>query len=187
MLSSRPRSSSSVISVPQPASSSADSSFTRLEVVLMRVPAKSVAERDFDERHAALDQPAGEQAALAEEARCRSGGELRPALRPDRTRPALRAASSRPPSGTCRDGRRTPARCWPCEELLLHRVPQLHAARLLRGADAGGRLDVFELQIGERRVGASLRRRAASARRRRRRRRPARTSGRGSRARTRPG
>ena len=44
--------------------------FDRLEVLLMRVPAGSHAplgrgERDLDKRHTALDQPAGQQAALA--------------------------------------------------------------------------------------------------------------------------
>ena len=69
VLSSRPRSSSSVMSVAQPASSSRRQTFHAAEVVGVRVPAESVAERDFDERHAALDEPAGEQAALAEQAR----------------------------------------------------------------------------------------------------------------------
>ena len=62
----------SSISVDQPASSTPLSCLTALEVLLMRVPAERLAavdarERHLDERHAPLDQPAGEQAALAEQ------------------------------------------------------------------------------------------------------------------------
>ena len=60
----------SSISVAQAGSSTLAQLLDRVEVVGVRVPAEDLvvdaAQRDFDERHAALDQPPGQQAALAE-------------------------------------------------------------------------------------------------------------------------
>ena len=69
VVSSRPRSFRSSISVAQAGSSDLAEALDRRRSCSACVsqPAERDLERDLDERHAALDQPAGQQAALAEQ------------------------------------------------------------------------------------------------------------------------
>ena len=114
-----------------------------VEVVLVRVPA---VERDFDERHAALDQPPREQTALAEQVAAVGVADLgllvlevgtrrRPpgasAGRPGRWRPATLSATG----ASCPPRNPSPAR------------EQVEALRLRRGAHARGRCQVRHLQL----------------------------------------
>ena len=118
------------------------------EVVGVRVPAQAAAERHFDERHAALHKPPRQQAALAEQAGAVAAAdfvrfgrqiERRPHFRPHHVGRLLVQRAVRL--------ERLGAAAF--EELLLQRVPQLHAPGGLIGVDARRQLQIGELQFDE--------------------------------------
>ena len=110
---------------------------------------KPVAERDFDERHAALDQPPGEQAALAELAGAVLAAHFVGLVRQIERGPHFGPHHVGGLAVQARGGRRTRRRLRASRNLRSSVFHSSMRRAAWRGVDAGRQLEVVELQLGE--------------------------------------